>query len=260
MPSNSRKDAGREMRDMAREGDILFSVITPSTGNRPKALQLAVRSVEQAARFAGLDTGQIEILIGFDGVKGECPDSTYPVRCFNLPSDNDWGNGIRNTLLKVASGEKVVFLDDDNVIKPYALDQYMKHFDAEMIIGRIDTQLAFDKPYLPVDDAGSLVRQGNIDPLCLCVSRRLVVDRCGGWLHHGKYEADYLNIFDWYRRTRSVTVIEEIIGVYDAGRSLDNNALSRRQMNMLDRLANERAVRVEALGRPLPKATGLASL
>ncbi len=66
---------------MAMDGDILFSVITPSTGNRPKALQMAVRSVEQAARFAGLETGQLEILIGFDGVKGKCPECAYPVRC-----------------------------------------------------------------------------------------------------------------------------------------------------------------------------------
>lgn len=236
---------------MARDGDILFSVITPSTGNRPNALQKAVDSVERAARFAGLETGQLEILIGFDGVKGKCPTCAYPVRCFNLPSDNDWGNGIRNTLLKIAGGEKILFLDDDNSIKPYTLEQYLKHFDAEMIVGRIDTQLAFDKPFLPVADSGSLVRPGNIDPLCLCVSRSLIVDRCGGWLHQGKYEADYLNILDWHRRTHSVTVIEEVVGVYDSGRSLDNNALSRRQVNLLDRLAAERGVQATDLGRPM---------
>ncbi len=235
---------------MARDGDILFSIITPSTGNRPKALQKAVESVEKAARFAGLDTGQIEILIGFDGVKGKTPTSAYPVRSFNLPRDNDWGNGIRNTLLKIASGDKLIFLDDDNTLKPYTLQMYLKHFDAEMIVGRIDTQLAFDKPFLPVQDSGSLVRQGNIDPLCLCVSRRLVVDRCGGWNHLGAYEADYLNILDWYRRSHSVTVLEDVVGVYDSGRSLDSSALSRRQMNLLDRLANERGVAKHQLGRP----------
>ena len=241
-------DAGREIRHMARDGDILFSVITPSTGKRPKALQKAVDSVEKAARFAGLETGQLEILIGFDGVKGQAPTSAYPVRCFNLPHDNDWGNGIRNTLLKVASGEKLIFLDDDNTLKPYTLHCYLKHFDAEVIIGRIDTQLAFDTPFLPVNDDDLLVRQGNIDTLCMCVSRALVVDRCGGWNHLGLYEADYLNILNWYRRAHSVTVIEEIVGVYDSGRSLDSNALSRRQMNLLDRLALERGVAKSELG------------
>lgn len=235
---------------MAMDGDILFTVIIPSTGNRPNALQHAVSSVERAARFAGLEMGQLEILVGFDGVKGRAPKSEYPVRAFNLPRDNDWGNGIRNTLLKVAGGEKLIFLDDDNELKVYALHTYMRHFDTEMIIGRIDTQLAFDKPFLPVHDSGSLVRPGNIDPLCLCISRRLVVDRCGGWDYAGKYEADYLNILQWHRRAHSVTVIEEVVGVYDAGRSLDNNALSRRQMNLLDRLAGERGVSTTQLGRP----------
>ena len=212
---------------------------------------MAVNSVEKAARFAGLERGQLEILIGFDGVKRPAPDCTYTLQAFNLPRDNDWGNGIRNTLLKVASGDKILFLDDDNVIKLHTLRTYMRHQDAEMIIGRIDTQLAFDKPFLPQNDNGSLVRQGNIDPLCLCLSRRLVVDRCGGWRYQGKYEADYLNILDWYRRSHSTTVIEEVVGVYDAGRSLDNSALSRRQMNLLDRLAAERGVTAGELGRPV---------
>lgn len=243
---------------MARDGDMLFSVIIPSTGRRPKALQKAVDSVDAAARFAGLDKGQVEILIGFDGVKGTPPEAEYTVRSFNLPRDNDWGNGIRNILLNVATGEKLIFLDDDNAIKPYALSLYVKHFDAEMIIGRIDTQLAFDKPFLPVFDGGSLVRQGNIDPLSLCLSRRLVVDRCGGWRYQGKYEADYLNILDWHRRAHSVTVLENVVGVYDAGRSLDNNALSRRQMGLLDRLATERKVPVAELNRPVTQGLALA--
>ncbi|MDD3311729.1 glycosyltransferase family 2 protein [Pseudodesulfovibrio sp.] len=231
---------------MARDGDRLFSVIIPSAGRRPKALNQAVTSVQRAADFAGLDRDQVEILIGFDGVKGRAPACAHPVLAFNLPEDNDWGNGIRNTLLKVAAGDKVLFLDDDNTLKPVALHLYLRHFDAEMIVGRIDTQLAFDKPYLPVQDSGSLVRPGNIDPLCLCVSRRLVVERCGGWGFAGRYEADYLNILKWYRRAQSVTVIEEVVGVYDSGRSLDNNALSRRQQTLLDRLAAERGARLSA--------------
>ncbi|MEF2231207.1 MAG: glycosyltransferase family A protein, partial [Pseudodesulfovibrio sp.] len=237
---------------MARDGDRLFSVIIPSTGRRPKALGQAVRSVERSAEFAGLERDQVEILIGFDGVKGKAPACSLPVIAFNLPPDNDGGNGIRRTLLRVASGDKLVFLDDDNTIKPPTFSIYLRHFDAEMIIGRIDTQLAFDKPYLPVHDAGSLVRPGNIDPLCLCVSRRLVVERCGGWAHAGRYEADYLNILKWYSRAQSVTAVEEVVGVYDSGRSLDNNALSRRQQNMLERMAAERGAKPPAAARRRP--------
>jgi len=233
---------------MAREG-TLFSIIIPSTGQRPKALQMAVNSVEKAARFAGLDKGQLEILVGFDGVKRKAPASAYPVQAFNLPRDNDRGNGIRNTLLKVASGDRIIFLDDDNTIKQHTLRTYMKHPDAELIIGHIDTQLACDTPFLPRRDNGAMVRPGNIDPLCLCVSRRLVVDRCGGWLYPGRHDADYLNILDWYRHSRSTTVTEEVVGVYDAGRSLDTAALSTRQMDLLNRLAAERGVFASPLGR-----------
>lgn len=226
---------------MAREGDILFSIITPSTGKRPKALQKAVESVEKAARFAGLEQGQLEILIGFDGVKGKTPRCTYPVQSYTLPNDDDGGSGIRNTLLKIADGEKLIFLDDDNTLKPYALHMYMRHFDTELIIGRIDTQLAFTMPLMPAPGSGSPIEQGNIDPLCLCVSRRLVLDRCGGWNYPGTPESAFLNIFDWNNRAHSVTVLEDVVGVYDSGRNLDSNALSDRQQNLLDRLAFERA-------------------
>ena len=245
---------------MARDGDILFSVIIPSMGTRPKALGQAVKSVEQASRFAGLETGRVEILIGFDGVTGRAPACDYPVRAFNLPSDNDWGNGIRNTLLKLALGDKILFLDDDNVIKPYALHHYLRHFDTEMIIGRIDTQLALERPYLPVHDSSPLIRPGNIDPLCLCLSRRMVVERCGGWNYRGRIDADYHNILTWYNRAQSVTVIEEIVGVYDSGRNLDNNALSLRQQELLDRLASERGAVPLSAVFPAGEAPGLTLL
>lgn len=236
---------------MAMDGDILFTIITPSTGKRPRALQKAVQSVETAVRHAALSPEQVEVLIGFDGVKVQPPETSLPLRSINFPPDNDWGNGIRNMLIRIARGRKLIFLDDDNILKPNALRLYLKHFDVEMVIGRIDTQLAFDKPYIPELDDGSLVRQCNIDPLCLCLSRDLVADRCGGWRYQGKYEADFLNILDWHRRAKSVVVMDDVVGVYDFGRSLDRSALSRRQMNMLDRLSAERrAPRSAAAVRP----------
>lgn len=227
---------------MATDGNVLFTIITPSVGCRPRALQYAVDSVEKAARFAGLGPEQVEVLIGFDGVKGTPPRTSLTMRSINFPPDNDWGNGIRNMLVKIARGRKLIFLDDDNTLMPNALRLYMKHFEAEMIIGRINTELAFDKPYIPEEGEGSVVRPCNIDPLCLCLSRELVVDRCSGWAYQGKYEADYLNILDWHRRARSVVVMDDYVGTYDAGRSLDRAALSRRQMNLLDRMTAERGM------------------
>ncbi len=128
-----------------------------------------------------------------------------------------------------------------------------------MIIGRIDTQLALERPYLPVQDTSPLIRPGNIDPLCLCLSRRMV-ERCGGWNHRGRIDADYRNILTWYSRAQSVTVIEEIVGVYDSGRNLDNNALSVRQQDLLDRLVAERGVVPLSTVFPAREAAGLTLL
>ncbi|WP_338668216.1 glycosyltransferase family A protein [Pseudodesulfovibrio methanolicus] len=229
------------------DGDILFSIITPSAGNRPNALKNAVSSAERAARFAGLERNQLEILIGFDGVRGTAPDCAYPVRTFSLPSDRDRGHGVRDTLLKLSGGEKVVFLDDDNVLKPCSLSRYLLHREAEMVIGRIDAQLALGQPWLPVFDDGPLVRPGNLDLLCLCLSRRLVVDRCGGWRFRGEFDSCQRNMAGWHQRARSVTVIEEVVGIFDAGRSLDRAALSSRQRDLLDGLVGRRGA---PLARP----------
>lgn len=225
---------------MAMDGDILFSIITPSAGNRPNALKNAVASAERAAQFAGLERNQLEILIGFDGVRGQAPACDYPVRTFSLPGDHNQGHGVRSTLLKLSGGEKIIFLDDDNVLKPCSLSRYMRHREAEMVIGRIDAQLALGQPWLPIFDDGPLVRPGNLDLLCLCLSRRLVVDRCGGWRFKGEFDSCQRNMADWHRRARSVTVIEEVVGIFDAGRSLDRAALSARQKALLDGLVSER--------------------
>ncbi len=226
---------------MARDGDILFSVITPSTGNRPKALEKAVHSIEQAARFAGLETGQLEILIGFDGPKGKAPACAYPLRRIHLPPNCNGGSGIRSLLTDIAQGEKLIYLDDDNTLKPHALKLYLKHFDAELVIGRIDTQLALETPFLPRQSQASCIRPGNVDPLCVCVSRRLVVDRCRGWRHSERHDADFMNILDWHVNAQSETIVDTVVGVFDAGRSLDMSALSPRQANLLDRLISQRA-------------------
>ena len=98
-----------------------------------------------------------------------------------------------------------------------------------MVIARIDVSRAFDKPYLPEIVPGrEIVRQCNIDPLCLCLARDLVVNRCGGWQGQ-KYEADFVNIVRYFRRARSVEVTESVVGIYDAGCGLDQNGLNFRQ-------------------------------
>ncbi|XPV76785.1 MAG: glycosyltransferase [Desulfovibrio sp.] len=223
----------------------IFSIITPTIGKRPRALAQCIASVTEAINWGGFSPDDVEMLIGYDGVKdnGRVPYPEY-VKSFNLPRDNDWGNGIRQTLLRAAKGERILFLDDDNVLTRNALRIYQRHFDVEMIIGRVDTSRAFDIPWLPVVNPGDshqqVVRHTNIDPLCVCLTRDLVVDRCGGWLFQGKYEADYLNIVHWHRRAKSVRVLSDTVGVYDYGRCLDAMSLNRRQATLLDRKIVER--------------------
>jgi hypothetical protein len=227
--------------------EVLFSIITPSVGTRPLALAQAVRSVEAAVGHArelcGLKPGQVEMLVGFDGVKGRQPDSSLPgLHFYVLPRPEGgtcgFGNHIRNTLLRAAKGQRVLFLDDDNIFTPQAFALHLRHMDAEMTIGRVHTSRAFDVPFLPrpapegTDPVTDAVRQGNIDPLCLCLARELVVTRCGGWADEGGYESDFLNIRKYFRRARSVVRFDDTVGVYDAGRGLDAGGQNQRQLRL----------------------------
>jgi len=224
--------------------DILFSVITPSIGTRPRALAQAIGSVEAAVEHAraalGLDPARVEMLVGFDGVDGTRPASSLVnLRFFVLPRPQGatcgFGNHIRNILLKAARGRHVLLLDDDNALTPQAFTRYLPHLGAELVIGRVDTSRAVDVPFLPrpaapgVDPAQDAIRQGNIDPLCLCLSRELAVVRGRGWADEGGYESDFLNIRRYHRRARGVVRIDDVVGVYDAGRGLDPEGLNARQ-------------------------------
>lgn len=211
---------------------IDYTFIIPSRGDRPKALSLALEHIHAALTHSGLPEESIEALVGFDGLKGERVGNAPYVRYYDFPGEHDYGNAIRHGLLKAARGRRVIFHDDDNILLPQAIGIYEAWKDAEMLIARIDVSRAFDIPYLPVDVPGrELVRQCNIDPLCLCLSRELVVTRCGGWLGNG-YEADFKNMVRYFRRAKSVKIIEDVVGVYDAGRGLDRQGLNFRQKRL----------------------------
>ncbi len=168
--------------------------------------------------------------MGFDGVAVQCPEVRTPVRCVTFPKSGNFGNSIRDRLIKAAKGSHLLFLDDDNALTENALTSFLPHLDTEMIIARIDVSRAFDLPLLPrPGNAEDVLRQGNIDPLCLCLSRELVVARGRGWSGEGGYESDYLNIRRYYRRARSVLILEDVVGVYDAGRGLDPGGMNTRQ-------------------------------
>lgn len=223
---------------------LLLTVITPSIGTRPRALAQAVASVEAAVEHArihaGLDPAQVEMLVGFDGVDGERPASGLAnLRFVVLPRPGDvtsgFGNHIRDALMRAAKGRHLLFLDDDNALTENALASFLPHLGHDFIIGRIDTSRAFDVPFLPrpapqgCDPALDAIRQGNIDPLCLCLARELAVVRGRGWADEGGYESDFLNIRRYFRRARGVLRINDLVGVYDAGRGLDPDGRNERQ-------------------------------
>lgn len=231
--------------------DLLFSVITPSAGVRPRALAQAMESVlaavEHAARQRAFDPARLELLVGFDGVQAQPPDVPLRnLRCFTIPRPeglaSGFGNHVRHALMGAARGRYLLLLDDDNTLTENALAAWLPHVDRpgapELLIGRIDTSRAFDVPLLPrpcppgADPALDAVRQGNIDPLCLCVSRELAYVRCRGWSGEGGYESDFLNIRRYHRRARSVVRIDDVVGVYDAGRGLDEGGLNARQRRL----------------------------
>jgi hypothetical protein len=211
--------------------ETLFSVITPSCGIRPLALEQAARSLEAAAVLAGLGPGDLEWLVGFDGVKGRRPDTGLNARFVDFPkSEVVFGNLIRDRLIRAARGGHLLFLDDDNAYAPQALVVFGRHAAAEMVVGRVDVSRAFAVQTIPVagEPLTKAVRQGNIDPLCLCLSRELVL-RCGGWSGEGGYESDFLNIRRYHRRARSAVLLDEVVGLYDAGAGLDPQGLNQRQ-------------------------------
>lgn len=207
-----------------------YSIITPSRGDRPVALGLAIDSVRTAMERAGLPPGDVEMLVGFDGVKGERVRPDAFVRWFDFRPDKDYGNAIRNGLLRAARGRRILFLDDDNSLTPEAFLIYEAYPDVDLLIARIDVSLAHKAAYLPVIEEGrDPVWQSNIDPLCLCMTRELAVVRCEGWQGRS-YEADYRNMLRYYRRARSVQLTERTVGIYDSGRGLDEGGLNFRQV------------------------------
>ncbi len=200
---------------------VRYSLITPSRGDRPLALGQAVDSVRLAAEKAGLLPDAVEMLVGFDGVRGERVRDYPFVRWYDFPANHDFGNAIRNGLLRASKGKRVLFLDDDNALTPEAFLIYEHHPDIEFLVCSIDVSRAHGIPFLPRREPDrDPVRQANIDPLCLCLSRDLVVTRCEGWQDSG-YEADFLNIVRYRRRARSFHNTPELVGIYDAGAGLD---------------------------------------
>ena len=210
--------------------EVAYTVITPSKGDRPRALAAALHSVLVARHQAGLPPDAVEVLVGFDGCPGVRVVQDPAIRYTTFPKDGNYGNAIRNGLLKAAKGRRLLFLDDDNVLTPQAFQVYERYPDADLVIARIDTSRSLDLPFIPqVVEGEDPVRHTNVDPLCLCAERELVTVRCKGWGSEGGYASDYHNILAYYRRARKVVFAEALVGIYDFGLGLDHAQLSSMQ-------------------------------
>ena len=73
----------------------------------------------------------------------------------------------------------------------------------------------------------------NAGLLDVSQEHRFPVFRCGGWTSKGGYEADYLNMLQYYRRARTIKVVQDVVGIYDAGQGLDEHGLNFRQEKLL---------------------------
>ncbi len=220
---------------------LLYTVITPSRGDKPRALRNALQSVLTSWRQAGLPEGALEMLVGFDGCKGERVLQHGAVRYYDFPADGDYGNAIRNGLIKAARGRRLLFLDDDNALTTQAFACYEQHAGADMVLARIDTSRSLQVPFLPVEVAGKdIMRLTNVDPLCVCVSREVVAVRCNGWRSDWGYSADFQNLHCYWRRAENKAVSSDVVGVYDAGLGLDEVSLSPlQQMRLLQKSGNK---------------------
>jgi hypothetical protein len=121
---------------------LRFSMIVPSRGDRPLALSLALDHIDAAARKAGIYPKGLEVLVGFDGLRGERVRDFPYITYYDFPKDNDFGNAIRHGLLKAAKGERIIFHDDDNVLTEDAFIIHETYPNTEMVIARIDVSRA----------------------------------------------------------------------------------------------------------------------
>jgi len=215
--------------------DVIFSIITPTRGDRPRALARAVASVAAAALATpALAPGAVEMLVGFDGIRGERPAADIAVRSFNFPKTGNFGHQIRDWLVRQAAGRFLLFLDDDNALTPNVFNAFLPYLEHDFIVARMDAHLAFNDAYIPRDDDfDKCMVQGNIDALCTCISRELLVVRCGGWRSQGNYQADFVNLVRYYRRAKRPVKIKDIVGIYDASRGLDAGGANFRQQALL---------------------------
>jgi glycosyltransferase involved in cell wall biosynthesis len=178
------------------------TVIT-ATYNRPDKLREAIESV-RAQTYQNWE--QIIVSDGpdprVDALVREIGDPR--VRSFSTSRLPVMGNYQRNYALKHATGEFVLYLDDDNIIYPHCLQTMVAGFDSEQI-GFVVSPIHYGDT---IKDPQPGFAYREIDLLNYMVRRRLV-EKVGGQRVHAI--ADYLLIRDIAAISKG-NFLKELIG------------------------------------------------
>lgn len=204
----------------------LVSIIVP-TYNRHELLREALQSVQRQTRSnwevvvvsGGYDPDVSEIVTSFGDPRFRCKHARYTGR---------YGNHQRNVGILAARGEYFLFLDDDNLLEPHALEMMLQGFgsvDAEYVVcpilygglgmrrDRVTNELWFpEHPF----------RINSIDALNFMLSRRALY-HCGPWQRH--HYADFLLISAAERRFPGARVDGVPIGWHRPGGLTEINEL-----------------------------------
>jgi glycosyltransferase involved in cell wall biosynthesis len=179
------------------------SVVT-STYDRPNVLRDAIDSVrrqtyrdwEHIVVSDGPDERVDALVAAYDDPR---------IRAYHTRRVGWWGNHQRNYALKFATGEFVLFVDDDNVIYPNCLETMVRGFSSPEI-GYVVCPVRYGEDWIlaPTPE----FRVGEIDLLNYMARRRLVERVWGQGLRHW---ADF-RVIDRIRRLSPGRFVDVIIG------------------------------------------------
>jgi glycosyltransferase involved in cell wall biosynthesis len=165
-------------------GTRTFSVIIPTSGRW--ALKRTLRSIRRQ------DRGDIQVIVVSDGTQPVAEAITAAearkwtaLMYVSGPETRSWGNAQRMEGMRRATGDYLLFIDDDDVYRRGAfrhIRRATRHHPGRILIFRMkqfDTVL-WDEPQLEVGKVGS--------PQMVVPN---VADKLGSWMANDRYASDF---------------------------------------------------------------------
>ena len=182
---------------------IKFSILTPWLPPR--------LSIHQSIGYVNNQTYQNwEHLISIDrlGFNLESDDERRKIRpC--LVEHNTWGNSCRHNLWAEATGDWILYLDDDDILYPGALAEVAQAIEANPGLdwGYFAIKLGTNK-FFNYPPGGGLITGGQI------FHRRILLDGSEGrWYDNGNYGADWDLIYQRFvKPERTPILIDKVLG------------------------------------------------